>query len=451
MDNFFAPLLATTLSRKKCDVVSIDLRSWRGRPGKLDKRIGELVKLRSFIVTCPSTTGELSVFQGAAELRGLDLQTTKVSGDLACLVNLTKLSSLQLSNTNVCGDLSGLSKATELSSLNLGHTQVSGDLRQIENATKLSSLHLGFTKVMGNLAALQKARRLTYLNLASAEVFGDLSSLESACELRTLQLPNTRVAGDLSELRKAAALTWLSLSNTGVSGNLSNLDKASKLSSLDLAYTKVMGDVSGLRNNQQLKTLDLSSSHISGEIDAILQWPSISNIDFSYTNVTGSITLAFQNCCAELQSLKLVSTRAEFIRRAGISRHITFPKLTFLDLTNSPLEEGVNILFALLRRCASLATIKASGCGLTGSVSLAWGELWEALVVLDLANNQISDVRELPWHCRTLVLAGNPNIHFAKGVLRKALAEGVFLDLRNATFAKQSETCSQYDLDIFLV
>ena len=384
------------------------------------------MKLRYFKMNCPYTTGELSVFQGAAELQELDLASTKVFGDL-----------------------SGLSKATRLNWLTLARTQVSGDLRQIENATELSSLDLGFTKVMGNLAALQKARRLMVLNLASTEVFGDLSSLESASQLRVLRLPNTRVAGDLSGLRKNTALTWLSLSNTEVSGNLSNLDKASKLSVLGLAYTKVMGDVSGLRNNQQLQALDLSSSLISGEMDAILQWPSIRIIDFSYTSVTGGITWAFRDCCAELQSLKLVSTRARFIKN-GFTDFTGFPKLTFLDLTNSPIAGKADDLFELLRSSGSLATIKASGCGLTGYVSVR-GKLWRALVVLDLADNQIPDVEALPQHCRTLVLAGNPNIHFAKGVLPKALAEGVFLDLRNATFDKQSETCSQYDPDIFLV
>ena len=435
-------------------MVTIDLRSWSYGAGKLNKCIGELVKLRYFIINNPRTTGELSVFQGAVELQRLDLAFTKVSGDLACLENLTKLSELWLSSTKVFGDVSGLSKATGLISLDLSQTQVSGDLRQIENATKLSLLHLGSTKVMGNLGGLQKARRLILLNLASTEVLGDLSSLENASELRTLKLPNTSVAGDLSGLRKATALTSLSLPNTEVSGNLSNLDKASKLSVLDLAYTKVMGDVSGLRNNQQLQVLDLSSSHISGTIDAILQWPIIRSIDFSYTNVTGGITPAFQSRCAELQSLKLVNTRATFTTNAAMrQRFMGFPKLTFLDLTNSPLEQMAFHLFDLLGRCASLATIKASGCGLTGSISLRiQGQpLWQALVVLDLANNQIWDVGELPRNCRTVVLAGNPKIGFAKGVIPKALAEGVLLDLRNATFDKQSETCSQYDPGIFLV
>lgn len=428
-------------------MVSIDLRTWSYRAGKLSKRIGELVKLRFFMINSPYTTGELSVFQGAAELLGLDLTSTKVSGDLACLENLTKLSELRLlSSTKVFGDLSRLSKATRLTSLSLGQTQVSGDLWQIENATELRSLHLGFIKVTGNLAALQKARRLMYLNLASTEVLGDLSNLESARRLHTLQLQNTSVAGDLSGLRKATALRWLLLSNTEVSGNLSNLDKASKLSFLDLAYTKVMGDVSGLRNNQQLENLDLSRSHISGNIDPMIRrWPNIRSIDFSYTNVTGRLT--WENKGRELQTLKLVNTRVNL----GPS-HTFFPKLTFLDLTNSPLETSADRLIEKLRKCGSLATIKASGCGLTGSISLGRAEpLWQALVVLDLANNQISDVGELPRHCRTLVLAGNPNIHFAEGVLSKALAEGVFLDLRNATFDKQSETCSQYDPDIFLV
>ena len=435
--------------------IDLSLRAWRERPGKLDKRIRELVKLRYFIVNNPSTTGELSVFQGAAELIKLDLTSTKVSGDLACLENLTKLSELRLSRTTVFGDLSGLSKATRLTWLDLGDTQVSGDLRQIEKATELMWLDLGFTKVMGNLAALQKTRRLWRLNLASTEVLGDFSSLESASELTFLLLPNTRVAGGLSGLRKATALTRLSLSNTGVSGNLSNLDKASNLIFLHLAYTKVMGDVSGLRNNQKLETLDLSNSHISGNIDAILQWPNIRSIDFSYTSVIGSITPAFHGCCAELQSLKLVNTRARFIPAHDYVAFTGFPKLTFLDLTNSPLEQGANRLFKLLRRCGSLATIKASGCGLTGSISLSLrlalggGPLWQVLVVLELADNQIRVVEELPQHCQTLVLAGNPKIRFAKRVLRKALADGVFLDLRNATFAKQSETCSQYDQHLF--
>jgi len=111
-------------------------------------------------------------------------------------------------------------------------------------------------------------------------------------------------------------------------------------------------------------------------------------------------------------------------------------------------------LLRLFAGCGWLATLKAAGCGLTGplwpeilnnrfgsSIPIDYWPLSQALSVLDLGSNNVTDVAKLPGSCRTLVLTGNPDVSFGAGVLQKAIQDIVFIDLRNATFANPSDPC----------
>ena len=83
-----------------------------------------------------------------------------------------------------------------------------------------------------------------------------------------------------------------------------------------------------------------------------------------------------------------------------------------------------------------LETFKASACPLKGSIA---GNLFDSLVTLDVASTLISRVDSIPSKCRSLLLADIGSMSFAPGLLRRAVEDNVFVDLRNATLANHSD------------
>ena len=285
-----------------------------------------------------------------------------------------------------------ISKLTTLYLLILDETNVSGSLEVLANNTKLVYLQLRHTRVTGRLEDLSNAKRLHELDLTGTEVAGDLAALANFTELRDLRLSNTAVSGELKSL---ANLTWLK--------------------ELDLANLKVVGDAA-----------------------ATAEWSEIEHVDLSGTGVE-FVKADF------LQQFEPVKSSWSLMWKCPL------PALRFLDVSRTPQFSLAQDLLRLFAGCGRLATLKAAGCGLSGPL---WPEIldedgdilhidrWplgEALSVLVLASNNVTDVAKLPGSCRTFVLTGNPCVSFGAGVLQKAIKDIVFIDLRNTTFANLSD------------
>ena len=342
------------------------------------------------------------------ELRFLDLSGSNVSGSLEVLANHTKLAWLSLRHTRVGGRLEALSKARDLEHLDLTGTEVTGDVAALANATRLFDLHLSNTAVSGELKSLAKLERLTELDLSNTAVSGELKSLAQLKRLQKLDLSNTAVSGELQSLAKLERLQELDLSETGVSGELKSLEKLKRLKKLDLANLKVVGDVA-----------------------VMAKWSKIEHVDLSGTEVEFDL---FQ----------------QFEPHVELEWQCKWQKLRFLDVSRTPQFSPARDLLRPLAGCGKLAMLKAAGCGLSGPLwpVIATGRIilsmdrWplsQALSVLDLGSNNVTEVAELLGSCRTFVLTGNPDVSFGAGVVEKAIKDMVFIDLRNATFANPSD------------
>ena len=126
--------------------------------------------------------------------------------------------------------------------------------------------------------------------------------------------------------------------------------------------------------------------------------------------------------------------------------------MTTLEVSGLAMNKKVSFFLDPLLRCSHLNSIGAAGCGLIGEVpktifflhfnkEVTFDEtyLGRALGFLDLASNRIEKVDLIPKRLKTLVLAGNPNISFAEGVLQKAVQDGILLDVQNVTFTNQAD------------
>ncbi|CAK9090057.1 unnamed protein product [Durusdinium trenchii] len=451
-------------------------------------------RLRELMLSNTPITGELSNLQTCSQLQVLDLSgsyvagdlsslrsfqaqhletlvlsNTEVQGDLSSLQTMTQLKVLDLGNSKVAGDLRGLRTITELTALDLTSTKVAGDLSHLKTAAQLRFLDLANTKVAGNLSSLHQLTELEKLYLDSTEVVGDLSSLQTLSELQELFLSSTEAAGDLSNLQKIKYLEYLVLDNTKVSGDLSGLQTMAFLESLDLRGTAISGDVSSLKTLTQLQHLYLANTEVVGDLSVILHWHHIKTVDLSHTSVSGQLTAHWRGHALELRTFKLSHSQAKFVptnedllelrvyyTSSGpdfLSKAV-LPQLNVLELSGCPLHSQIGDLLLPLSACPVLTSIKAANCGLFGvlpSLKLASAQVdgitwttWESpllqsLLTWDLSSNKLDHVEAIPGNVQVLMLAGNPALSFADGVLRKAVTAGVFLDLQNVTLTNSTE------------
>lgn len=310
----------------------------------------------------------------------------------------------------------------------------------MRNGCDVSGIHINKQGLQGSLsAAFHELPKLQELDLSKTKVSGDLAMLAKCNELIMLDLDNTNITGDLKALENAKGLKGLYLSDTRVTGDLETFKNAQKLHFLHLSLTKVTGDLKALENARELTQLYLSQTQVTGNLDSAIFFyhdQRLTNVDLSHTKVNGSLTalegafrlrtldLSHTKVAGDVVSLQNVLTSAN--------------KLKYLDISGISIGGDIRHL-----RSAALETLKAAGCRLQGSLTRkdehGYKLHFPALVTLDLADNEIARVEEIPERCRTLILSGSAMIDFAPGVLRRAVENDVYVDLTNATLGNEVE------------
>lgn len=424
--------------------------------------------------------GSLISLQNCTSLEILEIaDTKKVEGDLLSLRNCNFLRELRLYGSQIEGNLTSLQNCTSLELLSLGRTKVGGDLLGLQNCTRLQDLWLDRTRVHGNLNAFGVLRNLEFFDLSHTNTSGELESLRHPPRLERFFVGGTKIKGAcLEDFDVRAALGELGLKDpelknldlhatkilkfsqrndcdlveinlggrSDLSGRLGNkIQQLEKLQVLILKGTKVSGDLQTLKNAKDLERLDLFGTEVTGDIDLLRMLPSLFDVDVSKTRVTGQLNCDYLEYSWKpgnffptwFKSLNVADTNTSIIL-SGLFDSINFySSLVFLDLSGTRVENTSTAgLLESLQLCSSLTTLKVRGCKLTGTLpDIAAWPLANALMSLDLSSNRLSRVEAIPPRCDTFSVFGNEGISFAPGVLQKAVAESVFLDLRDLTLA----------------
>jgi Leucine-rich repeat (LRR) protein len=425
--------------------------------------------------------GSLISLQNCTSLEILDIADTKVEGDLLSLRNCNFLRELRLYGSQIEGNLTGLQNCTSLERLSLGRTKVGGDLLGLQNCTRLQDLWLDRTRVHGNLNAFEILRNLEFLDLSHTNTSGELESLRHPPHLERFFVGGTKIKGAcLEDFDVRAALGELGLKDpelknldlhgtkilkfsqwndcflveinlggrSDISGRLGKkIQQLEGLVALILKGTKVSGDLQTLKNAKDLERLDLSGTEVTGDIDLIRMLPSLLDVDVSKTRVTGQLNCHHSEYSMKpplfrtwFKSLNVADTNTSIILSGLLdadSKDNFCSRLVFLDLSGTRVENTSTAgLLECLQLCSSLTTLKVTGCKLTGTLpDIAAWPLANPLMSLDLSSNRLSRVEAIPPRCNTFSVLGNEGISFAPGVLQKAVAESVFLDLRDLTLA----------------
>ena len=268
--------------------------------GQIPASIGNLVKLRSLILSCNDFTGSIPEEIGnLVKLQELELDHNRLSGNIPeCIGNLFDLYNLDLGVNELSGNIpASIGNLTNLTNLTLFYNQLSGEI----------------PSEIGNLTQLQ------YLTLLSNNLTGKIpEGIGNLVELRTVSLQSNQLSGEIPySIGNLTKLERLSLSSNALSGEIpESIGNMESLRSFDIGNYSVGaggGDVSGGENGSSgndmsgiipesfysLKNLENFSAincNFSGEIpDALWSMPSLKTLTLDGNKLTGSISPAIAN------------------------------------------------------------------------------------------------------------------------------------------------------------
>eukprot|EP00435_Cladocopium_sp_Y103_P043821 s102_g12.t1 len=294
---------------------------------------------------------------------------------------------------------------------------------------------------------------------------GQLPERIALTSLQSVKLTSPKLTGDIKSFAGLENLLYLELPGTRVEGNLNALAQL-KCWTLDLSETSVVGNLNDVVVSKTwcklLVHLRLSGTAVTGDFSKLTECISIREVDLSNTAVCGSITAAWRGRCGFLHTLKLQSSRVQFLPDGEevekLKDHRSdslLPNLRELDLSNCAVNSTVEDLLLTLAM-SPLTSIQATVSGLYGDMpklidveatvdgknqSNFTYPLAKSLLVIDLSSNNVSKVVDLPVqpHLGRISLQENGQLNVEPAVLIDARKQQIVVDLSGVTVGNEEE------------
>lgn len=249
---------ATTIPSQSWNKLSssletLEFRLNKGLTGQIPPVLGQLVNLKSLVLTENSISGELPWEIGnLVHLKRLTLSANQLSGQLPASLgtSLAELLIMDISNNSLTGPLpSSLGDLASLLKLDLSNNFLTGNLPQ----------------------EICKLKNLILIDLRNNNLSGGLSpSLQGMRSLQDMLLSNNPLGGSIKEFswKSLKNLTHLDLSNMGLVGEIpDSITELKKLRFLALDSNQLSGFVSPkLADMPSLSTLYLNGNNLEGEL-----------------------------------------------------------------------------------------------------------------------------------------------------------------------------------------
>ncbi|XP_052875257.1 receptor like protein 26-like [Gossypium arboreum] len=295
-------------------------------------------------------------------LEYVDLSLNYLTGYLPRSNWSSTLKYFGLDNNHFGGSIpSSLGNLTKITYLSFSNNKLEGQIPDVfGNLNKLTTLDFSDCNFSGQLPpSMFNLTQLTYLDLSSNRLEGPLPIHVTGFQnLKDFILTDNLLTGGVPSWPfTLPSLEYLNLSNNSLTGPINQIQKPNSIQVVDLADNDIHCEIpSSFFCLSKLTQLDLSSNNLSGVIrsDMLLKLESLETLDLSTNNFSGVINLDVPS------KLK---------------------NLTEVNLSNNKLRQFPSFL----QSAKSL-----------GSIFKWEPEGWEQLIDLNLSNNSLTRLEQLP-------------------------------------------------------
>ncbi|RKN04550.1 hypothetical protein D7036_12105 [Aquimarina sp. BL5] len=363
-----------------------------GVAGQLPNSIGDLVHLRSLVITrsggltggIPSTIGNLT------QLESINLSSNQLTEPIPVeLGNLTKLTGINLYRNRITGTIpSSLGNLINLIGLTLGENALSGSIpSELGNLTNLTGLNLFQNQLTGTIpSSIGNLTNLTSLALARNGLTGGIPiSIVNLTKITGLDLSSNKLSDPIPpELGNMTNLTGLNLYRNRITGSIpKELANLTNLVGLTLGENALTGSIPPeLGSLTNLTGLNLFQNQLTGSIPPELgNLQNLVGLTLGRNSLTGPIPAALGNL-TNLESLDLGTNRLTSI--APELGNLTKLKslILYINQITSPIPSEIGNL-------TNLETFTVERNAITGSIPSELGNL-KKLKSLSFSRNQLT-------------------------------------------------------------
>ncbi|XVF78390.1 hypothetical protein PTKIN_Ptkin14bG0128100 [Pterospermum kingtungense] len=360
-----------------------------------------LTKLKSLVLDGVDMSGvaTTSFLNLSSSLEHLSLKLGELHGEFPSEVfQLPYLQHIGLGlNIDLSGYLPKKNLSTALKVLDLQSCRFKGSIpASFANLTQLISIDLTGNSFEGQIPdVFGNLNKLTHLTFAYCNFSGQLPiTMFNLTKITQLILSHNQLEGSLpNDVSELQLLELFFLSNNFISGRVPSwLFTLPSLYSLHLDSNKLTGPIDEIQKPNSVVDVDLSSNDIHGPLtSSFFDLVSLSILDLSSNNLSGVIKVNMLSKLTSLRNLDLSNNSLLSLSTSGNDVNHSFPELVTVSFSSCSIRQFPNFF-----RTSRLEVLDLSNNKISGVISKWETEGWEQLNSLNLSNNFLTTLEEIP-------------------------------------------------------
>ncbi|KAK7313667.1 hypothetical protein VNO77_38857 [Canavalia gladiata] len=379
-----------------------------------------------------------NAFHQSNRFQELDLSLNNIEGELpSSLSNLQHLIHLDIS-VNQLNGLIPSSLSNLLIFLDLSGNRLSGLIPSfLSHLQQLVHLDLSQNTFSGQIPnVFSGLNKLEYLDLSNNNLGGQIpSSLLDLTQLSYLDCSYNKLEGPLPDkITGFPNLTDLYLNNNLLNGTIPSwFSSLPSLINLYLSYNQFEGHL-GAISSYSLMNLYLCNNKLQGNIpESIFNLGKLKDLCLSSNNLSGPINFQL---FSKLQNLEVLSLSQNSQLSLNFKSNVTYSfshlkalELSSLDLTEFPIS---------FEKFPSLSYIDLSNNKLNGRASSWLLHEMDSLTFLNLSNNLLTSMDQMPWNYGLRYL--DLSLNLLAGDITSLICNAISLEILNLSHNKLAGT-----------
>ncbi|MBA0668482.1 hypothetical protein Goklo_001389 [Gossypium klotzschianum] len=366
-----------------------------------DRLSRNLTKLRNLVLEGTDMSGvSVASFSNlSSSMETLILGTCQLHGEFPSEVfGLPYLKHVELAwNENLTGYLPKTNLSPSLVSLDLYYCRFKGSIpSSFGNLTQITLLDFTQNDFQGGIPdVFENLDKLTILKFGSNNFSGQVpTTVFNLTQVTQIDLSHNRLEGTLpNHVTRLQFLQYLTLTNNLISGGVPVwLFSLPSLITIDLSYNKLTGPIGQFQKPNSVMVIDLSFNDIQGPIpSSLFDLKNLSSLLLSSNNFSGVIESSMLSKLENLYDLQLSNNGLVSLSSSNDGVNYSFPQLTRVLFSSCSVRK-----FPSFFRTSKVEVLDLSNNKISGGISKLEAEGWEGLNMLNLSNNFLTSLEQIP-------------------------------------------------------